>query len=71
MRSVPLFAPVALAIVFPPLLSRKEMTLEMRRRRRRRLTECKEAKDNGVGDEVDGVAGAGEVELPAADALVH
>ena len=81
MRSVPLFAPVANAIVFPPLLSLKEMTsLEMRRRRRRRrrkrrrmrrLTECEEAEDDGVGDEVDGVAGAGEVELPAADALVH
>ena len=36
-----------------------------------RLTECKEAEDDGMGDEVDGVAGAGEVELPAADALVH
>ena len=87
LRSVPLFAPVANAIVFPPLLSLKEMTsLEMRRRRRRRrrgrrrrrirkrrriLTECEEAEDDGVGDEVDGVAGAGEVELPAPDALVH
>ena len=75
LRSVPLFAPVDNAIVFPPLLSRKEITLEIRRsrrrRRRRRLTECKEAKDDGVGDEVDGVAGAGEVELPAPDALVH
>ena len=35
------------------------------------LTECEESKDDGVGDEVDGVAGAGEVELPASDALVH
>lgn len=34
-------------------------------------TECEESKDDGVGDEVDGVAGAGEVELPAANALVH
>ena len=41
------------------------------RRRRRILTECEEAKDNGMGDEVDGVAGAGEVKLPAPDALVH
>ena len=53
------------------------MTLEMRRRRRKRrrrrriLTECEEAKDDGVGDEVDGVAGAGEVKLPAPDAFVH
>ena len=36
-----------------------------------RLTEGKEAEDDGMGDEVDGVAGAGEVELPAANALVH
>ena len=36
-----------------------------------RLTECKEAEDDGMGDEVDGVAGAGEVKLPASDALVH
>ena len=36
-----------------------------------RLTECKEAEDDGMGDEVDGVAGAGEVELPTANALVH
>ena len=35
------------------------------------LTECEESKDDGVGDEVDGVAGAGEVKLPASDALVH
>ena len=36
-----------------------------------RLTEGKEAEDDGMGDEVDSVAGAGEVELPAANALVH
>ena len=35
------------------------------------LTKGKEAEDDGVGDEVDGVAGAGEVQLPASDALVH
>ena len=35
------------------------------------LTKCEEAEDDGVGDEVDGVAGAGEVELPAPNALVH
>ena len=87
MRSVPLFAPLANAMVFPALFWRTEMTLEMRRRRRRRrrrgrrrrrirkrrriLTECEEAEDDGVGDEVDGVAGASEVKLPTPDALVH
>ena len=35
------------------------------------LTKGKEAEDDGVGDQVDRVAGAREVELATADALVH
>ena len=35
------------------------------------LTKGKEAEDDGVGDQVDRVAGACEVELATADALVH
>ena len=50
---------------------RKRRRRRRKRRRRRVLTECKESEDDGVGDEVDGVAGAGEVKLPAPDALVH
>ena len=61
LRSVPLFAPVS---ALPWSVQRFYTKEEM-------LTKGKEAEDDGVGDQVDRVAGAREVELATADALVH